>query len=248
MTIFRATILTLLLFVSVVTSAQVVNSSMDTSQKTVTKEKRIGFRKQLRILTKEQINQLKDGALFVRLQTKKKSINAFRKAGNDKLADKIETKQRNYNLKIASAFKTNFTFCPIYFFFSDYSRDIRERHFDNVVFLTDSLLADSTIKFTKKHFLTAEFGTIEQDTAKYYSQNSIESDGNWSVKRVDNYYGRPHMGFGALIIKSDQFIQLRRPFPYYVRTFDSFPIKRKPKKTVKKMNKKLNRFYKRRNR
>jgi hypothetical protein len=51
------------------------------------------------------------------------------------------------------------------------------------------------------------------------------------------------MGFGALVIKSDQFIQLKKPFPYYVRTFDSLPIKRSPKTVVKKMNKKLHRFY-----
>lgn len=235
--------LTLLLFVSVLTFGQVSNSPTDTIQKTATKEKKISFRKQMRVLTKEQINQLKSGALFVRLQTKKNSITALRKIGREKIADKMEREQKNYNLKIVSAFKTNFNFCPTYFFFSDYSQNIREKQFDKVIFLTDSLLPDTTIKFKESNFLTAEFGTIEQDTAKYFSHNSYESDGNWSLKRVESYYGGPNTGFGALIIKSDQLIQLRGPFPYYVRTFDSLPIKRSQNITVKKMNKKLYKYY-----
>ena len=52
-----------------------------------------------------------------------------------------------------------------------------------------------------------------------------------------------NMGFGALVIKNDQFIQLTRPFPYYVRTFDSFPFKRKPEEVIKKLNRKLHLFY-----
>ncbi len=244
MTIFRTTMLTLLLFVSVETFGQESDSSIDTARKAVTVENKIRFRKRMRFITNDQINQLKDGALLVRLQSKKKSITALRKIGKDHLADKIETKQRNYNVKIVSAFKTNFNFCPTYFFFSDFSQNIRDRQFDKVIFLSDSLFADSTTKFNQSNFLIAEFGTIEQDTAKYFSHNSYEPAGSWSLKPTSNYYGGPRMGYGALIIKSNQLIQLRRPFPYYVRTFDSLPIRRSPNKTVKKMNKKLYKFYK----
>lgn len=247
MTFFRTTTITLLLFVSVVTYGLANGSTIDITQKTVTKEKKGSFRKQMRVLAKEQIIQLKEGALLVRLQTKKNSINALRKIGKGELADEIEAQQRNYNLKIISAFKNNFDFCPTYFFFSDYSQNILERQFDKVMFLSDSLHTDTTIKFNKGHFLTAEFGTIEQDTAKYFSHYSYESDQNGSSKPVSNYYGGSNIGFGALIIKSDQLIQLRRPFPYYVRTFDSLPIKRRLDKTVGKMNKKLHQFYDRRN-
>lgn len=243
MKITQIVIFTLVLFISTMTSGQVSSSSQDTAQKTTTKGKNIGFRKQKRILAKKQINQLKDGSLLVRLQTKENSIAALRKIGKDKLAVKVETKQRNYNIGIISAFKTNFNFCPTYFFFSDYSQNIIERQVYKVAFLSDSLLADNTIKFNNQKFLTAEFGTIEQDTAEYFSHSSYESDGNGSLKRVENYHGRPHMDFAALTIKSDQLIQLRRPFKYYTRTFDKLPIKRSLNKTVKRMNKKLNKFY-----
>lgn len=248
MIIFRITMLTLLLFVSAVTYGQTSNRSIDTIEKTDTKENRISFRKQKRLPATKEINQLKDGALLVRLRTKRNSITALRKIGKDKLAEKIETKQRRYNLKIVAAFKINFNFCPTYFYFSDYSQNVSERKFDKVIFLSDSLLPDTTIKFNQSHFLTAEFGAIEPDTAKYFSHYSYEPDGNWNLEQVSNYYCEPKVSSAALVIKSNRFVQLRRPFPYYVRTYDSLPIKRSPNKTVKRMNKKLCKFYNRWNR
>lgn len=235
--------MTIALVFSVMTSAQASNDPADTIQKPVTKKRESSLRKQLNALTKRQINQLKDGALLVRLQTRKNSITALRKTGKDKLADEMERTQRNYNVKVVSAFRKNFNFCPTYFFFSDYSQNIREGKFDKVVFLSDSLLADTTIKFNASNFLTAEFGTIEQDTAKYFSHTSYEPDQNWSLKSNANYCAGPDMGFEALIVKSDQLVQLRRPFPYYVRTYGS----RSLNKTIKKLNIKLHRFYNVRN-
>lgn len=224
-------------------------SAVGISQETPVKKKKTSFRRQLKASTKVQINELKDGALLVRLQTKKNAINALRKIGKNTQADELEKKQAEYNSNIISAFKTKFIFCPTYFFFSNYSKNIREKEFDQVVFLNDSLLADTTLKFDNKKFLIAEFGTIEQDTAKYFSYHSIEPDpnNNWSVKKVNNYYGGPNMGFEALIIRDDKFIQLRHPFPYFIRTRNKMPKKRILVKAVKRMDKKLFKFYKRKN-
>jgi len=214
------------------------------SQETRETKKKVSSRKQLKMLTKQQINQLHEGALLVRLQTKKNSIAALRKIEKDKLADKIETKQMELNKSIVSAFREDFDFCPTYFFFSDYSKNVMEKQFDHVEFLNGSLLPDTTIKFDNKYFLTAEFGTIDHDTANYFYHESDEPDGN---KKVSDHYTGPTMGFGALVINSDQFIQLSRPFPYYVRTFDSLPNRHQPNRVVKEMNIKLHNFYKKRN-
>lgn len=217
------------------------------AQKTQTNKNKVSFRKQNVSISKEQINQLKNGALLIRLKTKMNSIAALKKIGKNKLAAKVEKNQADYNLSIISAFRANFNFCPTYFFFSGFSTNIRERQFNKVVFLNDSLLPDTTLKFKKTSFLTAEFGTIQQDTAKYFSHYSYEPNAKLSVKRVKNYYGGPNMGFAALIINSDKFVQLRRPFPYYVRTFESLPIERSVNKAVRKMNKKLYKYYRQRN-
>ncbi len=191
---------------------------------------------------KEEIKILKEGVLLVRLRTKENSILALKRIGRDKLANKIEEKQINYNKKIVSAFRTNFTFCPTYFFYSNYSDSIISKQIKGVIFLNDSLQADSTIKLTTTNFLTAEFGIIEQDTAKYLDSYYSYS-GDSGLERRSSYYGEPDMGFGVLKIMSDQFVQLKNPFPYYVRTFDSLPIKRKFSKTVLKMNKLLFNYY-----
>lgn len=222
-------------------------SSSAISQDTIPKKKKISFRKQLNASTTEHIIQLKEGALLVRLKTKKLGINALRKVGKNEEADIIEKKQAEFNLNIISSFKANFNFCPTYFFFSDQSTNIKERQFDKVIFLNDSLRPDTTIKFNNQYFRIADFGVVEQDTAKYFSHYSFEQDANFSIKKVSNYYGGPDFGYSGLIISSDRFIQLRHPFPYFVRTRDALPTKKKLNVTVKTMNKKLQTFYKKKN-
>ncbi len=194
-------------------------------------------------LQRKQINQLKDGVLLVRLKTKQPSIAALRKRGNVAKANQLERKQAEYNRSIVAAFRFYFDFCPTYFFYSDQSVSVAEKQLDKVVFLDDYLQPDSAIKLTTKNFLTAEFGNIEQDTAKSSADQSYEVNSNWSVETANNYNGGANLGFGALVIKSNQFVQLARPFPYYVRTFATLPIKRKAHKVVKKMNNKLHEFH-----
>lgn len=207
-------------------------------------EKSISFRKHSKILAKQQIIRLHEGALFIRLQTKKRSIEALRRTGKENRAGELQNHQLELNKEIIQAFRLNFDFCPVYFFFSDQSPMIKKGNFEQITFLNDSLLPDTAIKFDRNSFLTAEFSTIKQDTIKYYSHTSYEPDGSLSLKKVRHYYGGPNLGFEALIIKSDQFIQLRDPFPYYVKTFDSISFARRFGKTVYKMNKRLHRFYK----
>ena len=176
----------------------------------------------LELLAREQINQLQNGSLLVRLMSKNESIKALRKAGNNRMANTIEKEQNYLNLAIIDAFRNNFDFCNVYFFYSEYSQNIRNKEFDKVVFLNNNLKPDKTIKYNNEYFLTGEYGFIEQDKVKYQ--------------------GGSNMSFEALIIKDDQFKQLRRPFPYYLRTFATLPIKRKPKKVVRKMNNKLKKY------
>lgn len=216
-------------------------SALSFSQEVVGEEKKISYRELNDSLSRVNIKLLKEGALLVRLQTKSNSIEALREIGENDRAAEIEKHQHNYNLSIIKAFKTNFTFCPTYFFYSHYSPYIIQKQFDKVVFLNESLIGDSTISFDGEKFLTAEFAAIEQDTAKYFSHYSYEDSEDQRLNKTENYYGSSDMSFEALIIKNDQFMQLKSPFPYYVRTFNSLPVRKSNNKTVKKMNDKL--FY-----
>jgi hypothetical protein len=210
------------------------------------RNKKTSHRKQAKAIVKEQINKLKDGALLVRLQTKANTIAALREMGDEELSDEVNEKQLNYNKGIITAFKNNFTFCPVYFFYSNYSDSILAGQINGIVFVNDNLQPDTTIKLNNGNFLTAEFGMMEQDTAKYFS-NYYYYPGENGPERKSEYYGTPNMRGNVLKIMSDHLVQLKRPFPYYVKTFDSLPFKRKLSKTVLRMNKKLLSCYEKSN-
>ena len=131
------------------------------------------------------------------------------------MADRIVKEQIILNKKIVAAFRNQFNFCPVYFFYDTYSDSIRLNHFNSVVFLNDSLKPESGLNFVPVNFLTAEFGSVDSE-----------------------------MQFDALVIMDEQFQQLKHPFPYYVRTFESLPFRRKPVVVVQKMNESLWDYFK----
>jgi hypothetical protein len=205
-------------------------------------KKNMSYRRYFRKMSKYQILSLKEGTLLVRLHTKASTIAALRKNGNDKEADNLELKQVVMNQSIVNAFREKFSFCPVYFFYSYDSPFVNEKQFDKITFLNDHLKTDTTIKFAGKYYLTAEFGTIDQDTTARFDSYYYDRGENGLEKRT-LYYGGSNMGFGALIIKSDIFVQLHKPFPYYVRTFETVPFVVNTNHIVAKMNKKLNKYY-----
>jgi hypothetical protein len=192
---------------------------------------------------KDQIKQLKNGALLVRLQTRSNTIDAMKKNGQNELAEEVSRKQSVYNKEIIAAFKNNFTFCPVYFFFSNHSDQILNEKINEVVFLNDSLQPDPGIKLNNMKFLTAEFGPIEPDTAKYFS-NYTTYPGEKGQEKRSEYYGGADTGLNGLKIMNNKFIQLKDPFPYYARTSGSPPSKKNLFKAVSKMNNKLLSYYK----
>jgi hypothetical protein len=186
---------------------------------------------------------LKDGALLVRLQTRSKSIEGLIDRGMEDKAKELEERQREENLAYVEAFGLEFDFAPVYFFRSEDSKSVKEERLDEVVFLTSELVPDSTIKVEQEIIYTAEFGNVEPDDSKRRQDYRLEK-GSTGVKQKSTYYGSTNMGFEALVIMDDQFVQLRRPFPYYVRTYDKKGLfSRKPKDTVRRMNEKLYQFY-----
>ncbi len=152
----------------------------------------------------QEINELKNSVLLVRLKTSENSIQALINAGETEKADKMRLSQLNENKKIISAFKQNFTFCEVKFFFSNTSEQVRQKQFDQI-FLNDSLQVDASISLdTNASYFIAEFGYIDQN-------NQIDT-GSCQSGASSN------MRFYSLRMMNNQFVQLQRPFPYYVRT------------------------------
>lgn len=185
----------------------------------------------------EQIQGLHDGVLLVRLKTRKPTIEALKERGQAEKAAKLEENQKRLNHNIIAAFKANFDFCPVYFFYSNYTKQVKSGDLASVEFLNEDLMVDNSIKLEDPYYLTAEIGSVVEDTARHFDGYYYEPSAN-GPERKAAYYGGNNLGFEALVMKSDQFIQLTRPFPYYERMLrKSLPT------IVTGMNADLHRFH-----
>lgn len=216
-------------------------------------------RKIRRRITARQINELRNGALLVRLKTSKPTIEALRKKGLHEKAKEVEQKQRLENINLIKAFHRYYNFSEVRFFMSNYSSKVRKGEFQNF-FVNDSLVVDSSLVLRNtKHIYTAEFGHIEPDTSSHFSHYELVQTGNFAFIQVPRFYGGGGPTFTALVIKDKMFNQLYRPFPYYSRAlfkamedhpghrFFYFPVMLFSPMTygecVENLNQKLHRFY-----
>lgn len=194
---------------------------------------------QLRLVANESIDKLRRGALLVRLKSNQRKIDALKKYGYEEQAKAVMLEQENKNKEIIHSFKNEFYFCETYFFYSEHSKSVKDKDFSTPIFLNENLEIDSTIEFSSNEFLIAEFGNIKQENIPYTAHNALRRDST-GVKLVPTYCSQPNFGFGALIVMNDEFVQLRRPFPRYVRTFATIPfLKRSIRTVVSKLNVKL---------
>ena len=194
------------------------------------------YKKQVSV---QSIQDLSKGALLVRLTTRQKSIEKLKEFGRIEEADQLQNKVDAKNQLIRNSFKDEYDFSPVYFIQAKYAKDLRLGNLDSVEFINTEGIAIDTIL---ENYLIAAFATTQPDTAAFFRgyRQVLTEEG---VKQKPTYYSNKNMGLPALIIYSPEMIQLTDPFPYYVRTFESLPIKRSIPKTVRKMNNKLHYYY-----
>ncbi len=101
---------------------------------------------------------LKNGALFIRLKTSQLKINALKKIGKEKESEEIRMSQEATNLSIIKAFKENFNFCQVYFFYSNHSTEVKEGKYKAIIFNTDMKIDSS---FSSDNYLIGEFDESE---------------------------------------------------------------------------------------
>ncbi len=162
------------------------------------------FQKRRKIIGGWQINQLKTGALIVKLKTNRTLINELTKAGNIDLAEKKRLEMFITNKNIVSAYRDNLNFCKVYFIFSS-SSDSLLNGTKNGIFLDSNLNVDPYIELKEKFYLIAEkdnvynssIGFVAEDSAKF-----VKEHGNASGQLVD------------IVVKNRFGHQLKKPFPY----------------------------------
>ena len=105
------------------------------------------------------------------------------------------------------------------------------------------------------NYLIAEFGETNEDTTKiklrktksydFYghpNERLERNDETGYIEYVDYYYSSTGMegGVDALVLLSPEFIQIQRPYPHYVRTFERLPfINRSYEETVLRLQHKI---------
>jgi hypothetical protein len=204
--------------------------------------KNVSANRRNKMIMEQKIRKLHDGVLLIRLQTKENSIRELSAKGQNEMAEKIKHDQAVYNKEIIKVVRKYFNFCPVYFFTSSYSKYILSNHPDSVVFVDDSLQEDPQIRISNKNYLTAEFSPVKADTAKYYSDYYVDYTKDGAVRKKE-YYGSPELNFMSFRIMSEYFVQLRKPFPYFVKIPGDNLLKERFIKPVKKMNSKLAEYY-----
>ncbi len=105
---------------------------------------------------RQHLRQLKNSMLLVRLQTKSMSIEALEAQGRHKQAEALREKQYLENKEAVLSFRNNFDFCPVYFFYSSASDNIREGKFEGQLF--NSHFQPLELAEKPDTFFTAEFG------------------------------------------------------------------------------------------
>lgn len=164
------------------------------------------FNKRRKTIGAWQINELKKGALVVRLKTNKLLIDNLIKQGNTQLAQQKELEMYAINKNTIFAYLDNFNFCKIYFIYSNSSDSLLKGRRSGI-FIDTALKVNPSIVMNEAFYILAErdfaynssIGFVTEDSAK----NVVEK-GN-PVKEM------------SIILKNKYGHQLKAPFPYYVK-------------------------------
>jgi hypothetical protein len=164
------------------------------------------------------IQVMKSNVIFVRLPTNHHSIEALKKQKRMKEAEYLRSKAENENKSVIKAFKSAFTFCEVHFFLAESSEDVKWRDF-NGVFVDENLQVIQGAPIPEYDpFYVVDFG-------KVYFETFEES-------------------FEGVGVMDEYFIQLKKPFPFYVRKYSGIRvIERSNEDLVIELDKKLSSFY-----
>jgi hypothetical protein len=153
------------------------------------------YGKRRKAVAKWQINQLKNGALVVRLHNNKLLIESLKKMGKADLATQKEYENYAFNKNLVKAFKSCYTFSRVYFFFGD-DTDTLWNGARSGIFLDTNLTADNTIVMNENFYMLLEkddiynssIGFVKEDTARFIKEKGTVI-GHEAYPIMKNKYG-----------------------------------------------------------
>lgn len=183
----------------------------------------------LKIKAASQVKNLKNGVLLVRLRTSDIAIRNLKQSGNEKMAATVQRQQDAANQLLVHAFESQFTFCPIYYFYSSETGQVKNGKTKGY-FLNNKLQPDPNLALPDTNFFVAELTELEQfRTDPDSPQESVNAE----------------VTFKALVVRDYKFHQLAKPFPYFIKASSNFPPrKRSEAEMVNLLNARLMTYYK----
>lgn len=169
------------------------------------------FYQRRKLISAWQINQLKEGALVVKLKTNNLSIDALTKSGNKMMARKKTLEMLAINLNLTRAYRSIYNFSKVYFMFSNYSDSLLNGQRKNI-FLDTNLAIDPGIEMKENFYLLAETDDIYNSSIGFVPEDSA---------KLVSEHGSKTTAMAPIVIKNKYGHQLKRPFPYL---YYSFPI------------------------
>lgn len=153
----------------------------------------------------DQLNNMQSGVMLIRLPTNKAKIAQLKKMGRSDLAKKESAEMAQFHTDILKTFEKHFTFCPVYYYYSDKSVDVKNGNFDGNLF--DAKLNNvSSLSFPDKQKFYAEFGYVHQE------ELTVEKNGQ--PVKVAGIGGKK-----AFVIRTHEGLQPLRPFPYTINYY-----------------------------
>lgn len=107
--------------------------------------------------SKQQLFQMKNSFILVRLKTDSLKIKALEDNGFHKEAEKVKIALYKENRETVLSFAKTFDFCPVYFFYSSASEKIRIGEISGNVFDNNLNIVEEE-HIQSRPFFTAEFG------------------------------------------------------------------------------------------
>ena len=141
------------------------------------------FYRRRKIIGAWQINQLKEGALVVKLKANSLAITALKKQGNMQLAERMRLEAAGINANILRAFKSNYTFSKVYFIYGSAVDSLLNGKREGV-FLDTNLNVDAKIVMNEKFYLLVELdrlynssiGFVKEDSARFVKENGSSNN------------------------------------------------------------------------
>jgi hypothetical protein len=165
------------------------------------------FRRRSLKVSSWQIQNLKFGAIVIRLQNDQRKIDGYLKVGDKKSAALVLAEAQYRNRSIIYAALSQLDFCKVYFIFSQNSDSLLAGKRSNV-FIDSSLKVQPNIVMYEKFYVILEEDFLYQTSIGFVKEDSAK----YAVERGYTNGSKP------FIFKNKYGHQLKTPFPYKCST------------------------------